>query len=315
MVQLAVLIPQQPVGFYEAGIKLNLCFHIFGNDIRKRNKPPVHRLIHIVQIVHHAVRAVAVFREDFQIVVLVVVKTCADDGQEQVALFLFFDQTFQPVLVRNTEIQVAVRDQDHLVVPVRFVKLLPDIIRRVNSGGSIGTTLNLNSENNAHQVFFGLFVLNLETFKVSMVFRTVGNQADAVAGFELAEHGRNGFLGHFIIRTHAARRIQEQDDVLMFLFLFGCLCVNEQDLFVPFLFHQFGADGKLGIFRRFRFIIEIIEYFLNAHLIHVDATPGPDLVKYNSHGCIAGGHPERGCRRCKHVLRILFFNGFVRIRG
>ena len=170
VVQLSVFIAEKPVGFYEPRVKLDLRLDILRHNIGEGDEAPVNGLVHIVQIVHHAVGTVAVFREDFQIVVLVVVKARADDRQEQVALFLFFDQPLQPVLVRNAEIQVAVGDQDHLVVPVRVVKLLPDGIRRVNSGRAPGATLNLNAENDAHQFLFGLFIFNLEALKVRMVF-------------------------------------------------------------------------------------------------------------------------------------------------
>ena len=72
MRNLTVFVTEQAVSLDEAGIELDLCFDVLGDDVRQRDVTPVNRLLPIFQVVDDTVYAVSVFGEDFELVILVI---------------------------------------------------------------------------------------------------------------------------------------------------------------------------------------------------------------------------------------------------
>ena len=134
MADLPVLKTEQAEGLHDLGIELDLGLHIFGDDIDKGGVLRVDAFLHIREVVDDAVDAVSVFAEGLQLVIPEVVDSCPDHAQEQVGLFLLFDQFRQSALVRNAEIQVPVGDQDHLVIAAFDKLFLTDLIGCLDPG-------------------------------------------------------------------------------------------------------------------------------------------------------------------------------------
>ena len=134
MIELSVLKSQQSERLHDFRIELYLCFYIFRNDIDQGSVFGIDALLHICEIVHYPVDSVSVFAEHLEFVILIVAKTRADHTQEQIALFLLLDQFCQSALVCDAKIQIAVRDQDHLIISAFDILFFSDLISLYNTG-------------------------------------------------------------------------------------------------------------------------------------------------------------------------------------
>ena len=134
MADLPVLKTEQAEGLHDLGIEFDLGLYVFGDDIDQRGVFRIDAFLHIREVVNDAVDAVPVFAEGLQLVIPEVVDSRPDHAQEQVGLFLLFDQFRQSALVCNAEIQVPVGDQDHLVIAAFNILFLTDLIGCLDPG-------------------------------------------------------------------------------------------------------------------------------------------------------------------------------------
>ena len=93
------------------------------------------------------------FTQNLEFIVLIVIQASADHRQEHARLFLFFDQGFEPVFRVDAEVQVAVRDQDDLVVPAVPVCFFADGVGGLDAGGAVGGSIDKDGQDVTHDVF------------------------------------------------------------------------------------------------------------------------------------------------------------------
>ena len=121
------------------------------------------------------------FGEHFQFIIFVIVQSGTDHGKEQIALLLFFDQFLQTIVLGNAKVQIAVRDQDHLVVAVFLVVFRADLVGGLDAGRAVGAAVDHDRKQTPHQVFLISLTLDLKTGIDRLVPVTVGDQTEGVA--------------------------------------------------------------------------------------------------------------------------------------
>ena len=318
VVQGAVLVAQQAVFLHVFRVELDLRLHVFCHDVREAYELAVNAFLHVCDVIDHAVGSVAVLTQNFEFIVLIVIQARADHRQEHARLFLFFDQGFEPVFRVDAEVQVAVRDQDDLVVPAVPVCFFTDGVGGLDAGGAVGGSVDKDGQDVTHDVFQVAATADHMVREDRMVVGAVGDQAQDITFLQLRNDRGQRLERDVSLRRHAARSVQKEDDILMLLRRVVCLDIDIQKFLVFAFIHKLGVDLKPGFFLCIcclMIVIEVVQDLLDADLGNVDRPAVAALVQQDADRGRARGHPEGGSRSCKHGLGIFFLDEFVRIRG
>ena len=253
--------------------------------------------------------------QDFELVILVIKETGADHAEEEIIFLLLLNEFFQSASVRDSEIQISVCNQDHLVVAVFDIIFLSDLIGCFDSRGSIGAAIDFDGQElfqNADAVFISVDGKRLD---FHMISGAVGDKAELIAVSELAEDSGDDGLGLFGISAHASGYIQKNNDILPVFYFFPPLDMNVKIFFPIARVHQFIGKTEHLIAGERAFISEIIEHFLDTHHAPVDSALVPELIENYARRCGVGRHPESGRWLGNGSACVLFLDLFILVCG